>query len=191
MPWCLHGFFVLNLIGAMAIGSVFHPQLSPAQRVENAVCAFICLDLGRMVAAQASKRLGFRKGSNWLAPQTHECLQSLCGLVCIAAMGLPGDMPWCPQRATELGLEHHFGALRKQFNSSQMRCRDYLFASAKIMAQVQAKGKQGFLVHDDARSFPQPVSDAEFQQCAQRALPAALKLMACCSEPLGPAAAVG
>lgn len=184
IPWCLRGFLVINLIGALAIGSSFHPQLSPEERVENALSAYICLDIGRLMANESSQRNGLRKGTNWLAPQTHECLQSLCALVCIAAMGLPGNMPWCPHRSSELPLEQFFGSLRKQFSSSQMRMRDYMYAATRCMFEAQNKAKNGCLLHDDGHAFAQPVCEEAFARCAERALTSATKLMACSSEPL-------
>ena len=174
----------MNFIEVLAVGSVFDPTLTPCERCENAITAFCLLDLGRMLSRETEKEQGGRKSSCWLAAQTHNQLQELCGLSVIAACGLPGDQAYHPWRSSELPLEQFFGSLRNQFGSSQMRCRDYLHASAKRMYQSMRKNHDGCTQHDPEAPLQKAVSDGEFVAIAKSALQSAIHLTACCCKPL-------
>ena len=175
----------MNVISALAVGSIFHDSLSPAERLENAISAYLCLDLGKIIADEKAEKAGLNRNSMWLSPQTHENMQSLCGLVSSQVMGLPGDLPWCPWRSSELPLEQWFGSLRCQYASSQMRARDYMHAATKCMYRSQRRFKDGCQAHPGLADCPQPVSEEEFTDCAKKALSSALKLMACSCESFG------
>lgn len=184
VPWSLTGLLVLNFICALAVGGIMHPRLTPSERLENSVTAFVLLDIGKMMAHEGAVRDGVRKVSRWLPYQTQDNLQELCALTAISTMGLPGNLAWSPSRSTEIALETFFGSLRSQFSSSQMRCRDYVHAGAKKMHQSMTKIKDGCEVHPHASSCPAPVTDEEFAVIAERALASAVQLMACSCEQL-------
>ena len=187
VPWSLTGFLVMNLVSAFATTSAFHPRLTPTERLENALCSFVCLDLGRLISSELCAARGLRKNDMWIPGQTHTNLQELCGMVAIAAMGLPGDMEWFPGRSSELPLEQWFGSLRSQFASSQMRARDYLHAGAKKMYQTMVKIKDGCAPFRSEIVCPKAVTEEEFVVCARQALQSAVRLMVCSTEFLIPA----
>ena len=127
------------------------------------------------------------KGRLWIAKITQNNLQELCGCVVIAATSLGEDETWCPWRSTELVLEQHFGHLRQQFSSSQFRCRDFAHASAKRAWQTLTRQKhEGWSLSPELpKNKQRAVSDEEYITCAERALTAALRLMAVCTQPHG------
>ena len=185
IPWALTGLLILNLVEALAVSAFMNPSLSVMQRLENCLTAYVCLDVGRMVAYKHADEQGFRRCTRWIAKQTHDNLQELTVLAAISLMGLPGDMVWNPWRNNELGLETFFGQLRGQFSSSQMRARDYLHASAKTQFQTLHKlKKNGCQLHAPDLPCPQAASEDDFKACAKKALGNALHLMACSSESL-------
>ena len=184
-PWSLLGFLCVNIMGALSVSGLMSPNLSPIERLENALAAYVLLDVGQMVAQESAISAGLPRSSTWLPKQTHDCLQELCGLTCIQIMGLPGDLAWHPWRSSELPLEHHFGGLRGQFTSHQMRARDFLFADSKKMWQTLKRLKGSPDPHNPDFECPQAPTDEEFVSAATRALSSALQLMACCSQQLG------
>ena len=116
--------------------------------------------------------------SGWIHSTTQANMQQLIGLTLIQRTSLDG--PYHPSRSSELPLEQYFGYLRKQFASSAMTCRDYIHAAARTMNQTSSR-----MAKDAPHRLPcvaaNPVSDAEFRLCADRAMTAALELMAVCS----------
>jgi hypothetical protein len=175
----------MNFIEVLGVSAITHPDLSPIQRLENALTCFILLDLGKLVAYEQASRDGAKKASYWLPYQTHDNLQELNALVAITVLGLPGSLDWNPHRSTEIPLESFFGTLRSQFASSQMRCRDYLQAQAKSHFATMQKIKDGVQPHNPDACCPEAVSETDFVACSKRALGAALSLMACSCEQLG------
>ena len=181
IPWALWGALLVNLVSCLATTAAFHPDLSPAERLENSMAAFVLLDLGDMLASDERARRNQPKGSCWLHKLTHKNLQFLCGVLAIAVCSLDVGVPFVPHRSSELLLEQFFGYLQSQYASSQMTIRDYIHASAKKMRQTSLRMK---------RDPPQPshvqahsaITDDEFAACAQKALNSAVKLMACCSD---------
>lgn len=119
----------------------------------------------------------------WIAAQTQHNLQDLCACVAIQMTSGPTFL----FRSSELVLEQWFGFLRGQFTSSQMRCRDFLHASAKkcLQQKLNLKNNPPRLNPKYDESPGEAVTDVEFSQCAERALNSALKLMAVCTECLG------
>ena len=81
VPWGLTGALVVNLIGALATTAVFHPELTPIQRLENSMTSFVLLDLGDMLAAESCAQQGLPKGSMWIHKTTQGNLQQLSGFV--------------------------------------------------------------------------------------------------------------
>ena len=65
---------------ALATTAVFHPKLTPLQRLENALTAFILLDLCELAAFERSQTTGEGKTRVWLAEITQN-LQEPCGAV--------------------------------------------------------------------------------------------------------------
>ena len=186
VPWALTGMLLLNYTVTLVHAAVWNPALSPAVRVENALTCFILLDLAELVAKDTSSRLKVSKTRVWLAKKTQTHLQELCGCIVIQFTTL--DQPWLPWRASELVLEQYFGFVRGQFQTSQFRTRDYIHASAKKAWQCKSRLKSNppALTPDFPPEAWKAVSDTEFALCAERALSSALRLMAVCSEHLGP-----
>ena len=184
IPWSCIGLLLINLISTLVTTATFHPGLSVSERLENSLTAYVLLDLAELEAVQTARERGMSKNQLWLPRQTHSNLQHQCGFIAIACASLPEDTPWFPWRSSELPLEQWFGYLRGQYSSSQMRARDFLHASARKMHQTYmrfttARHKMGTPI---ACSPCVAASDAEFADCADRALKSALKLMAICSE---------
>lgn len=174
----------MNLVEVLAVGGIFHPGLSPQERCENALTSFLLLELGKMISDESCKELGLRKSSRWIAPQTHKNLCELCALICIQVMGLPGNMPHLPWRSSELPLEQHFGFLRRQYTTAQLRTRDYIQSLAKQMWATSKKMKDSKHLDVAGATFPQALSEDEFCTCASKALASSIKLMAACCKPL-------
>jgi hypothetical protein len=61
IPWSLRGLLVVNVVSALASSAVLHRELAVISRCENAITAFICLDLGSMLAEQTAHAVGMPK----------------------------------------------------------------------------------------------------------------------------------
>lgn len=178
---------LMDLVCALGVGAVFHPGMKPIQRMENSLVCYLLLDMGRMLALETSAHEGCKLASRWLAPQTHTHLQELNASMAAALMSFPTDAEFLPHRQTELPLEAWFGSLRRQFQSSQMRTRDYCFAAAKQMFKsMKTITKNGSCSWRDQQPpdevYFQPVSEEAFVERAARSMSSAVKLMACCSQ---------
>ena len=132
VPWSLTGAFLINLLGTLTTTAALRPDLSPCQRLENSLAAYVLFDLCALLAHERATDLGLAKGSTWIHRTTQRNIQDLCGLIAIAVTSLP-DMDYLPHRSTEITLEQFFGYLRSQMPSPQLTVRDYLHASARRM----------------------------------------------------------
>ena len=184
VPWSLMGMMLLNYSVTLGHSAVWHPDLSPIVRVENALTCFVLLDLAELLAKETAQRLHVAKRKVWIPHQTMTHLQELCGCIVIQSTTLDQEvLPW---RSSELTLEQYFGYCRGQFQSSQFRTRDYLQASVQKAYQTlhRMKNEPPAFTPDLPTSF-QPVTDKEFCLCADRAVSAAARLMSSCCECLG------
>lgn len=82
LPHCLQGALLFNCVLALVISSLLHRSMPPHIRVENALTAFIILDLGKMWADAKATKKGLRRGAFWLAAATMQNLQDLAGSGC-------------------------------------------------------------------------------------------------------------
>ena len=185
-PWSLTGSLLFNYMVCLGTSAVYHPTLTSLERTENALACFLLLDLAELCASDMARQWGVPKGRLWLAPQTQQNLQELCGCICIQTTTLEDGQLFAPFRSTELVLEQWFGYLRGQFCSSQFRTRDFLHASSKKSFQTVTKlNKKGPKMSDKVTCASKVVSDSDFIECCERALTSSLRLMAVCTEHLG------
>ena len=79
VPYCLQGALLFNCAMALVISSLLHRTMPPPIRVENALTAFLILDMGKMWADSKATKNGLRRGTFWIAAQTQQNLQDLAG----------------------------------------------------------------------------------------------------------------
>ena len=183
VPWSLTGSLLFNFTISLVTTAVYHPTLTPLQRLENSLCGFVLLDVCEMLACERARQVGQPKTRLWLAKVTQNNIQELAGCIAISCTSLGEGEPWLPWRSTELAIEQHFGHIRSQFSSSQFRCRDYANASARRAWRTLTKQKQEplRLTEQMPQHLHKAVTDDEFVEAADRALTSALRLMSVCS----------
>lgn len=136
------------------------------------------LNLGLQMAHDTSKKQGMQLKTLWLSIKTHKALKDLAGAIIIALWGCSSPIAW--ERLTERCLEKRFGRVRTSFPSCVMTASDYFRASANAMRREVHKFQQNPLepmVPNDP-----PLTMDDFCGAAQRAMQAALKLSAMCSD---------
>ena len=168
----------MNYTSCLATSAVTHPDLTLRFRLENALTAFLLLDLGELVASERAREMKVSKTRLWLPVQTQKNFQELCGAVAIQTTSV--DSSWLSWRSTEIPIETHFGELRRQFSTSQFRVRDFLHAQAK--KGLVTKRKQLERTPQAPANVEPPCSETEFVEIAEQALTSALRLMAVCAE---------
>ena len=122
VPWALTGLLVMNYIGALAVGSVTHPSLSPLERCENAVTAFVLLEIGKMIAHEDAVKENAKKASRWIPWQTHD---NLC---------------------EQLGMKSQSGSFQHLSRNKTKLCDKFLMLDINDMSDINLFGGPGFAV---------------------------------------------
>lgn len=157
-----------------------HKSMSLLDRLENALCGFVLMDLFKLLSTRECKRRGLPANSLWMASQTHRNLQYVVMGFVSAVLGKDrvGD-PWKNShlRWTELPIEMWFGRLRQRATSAQFNAKQYWSHAAAEMMRTKKLG-----VGESDSSILQPPTEEEFYTASQRALNSALKLAAWAAE---------
>ena len=178
IPWSLRGSLLFNLTGALLQASVMHRDMNNETRLECAMTSHVILDLAQYLAHQREADWGLRKNTLWLQPITQQNMQQLAGCMAIMLKSLPRNYIFTPWKMCELSLEQFFGLIRSQHQTCQLSVRDYLAASVKTAMQFSKKQLKGqSYQRPPCKSFSRPLSDEEFQQCADGALTSAVQLV--------------
>lgn len=156
-----------------------HKNMSVSERVENALCGYVLLDIFKLVAQKECRRRGLPGGSLWMAPQTRRNMQYVVQGFITALLGKdPCGNPWkaSHHRWTELPIEMWFGRLRQRAQNSQFNAKQYW---SQVAAEMRNVHKSGLGKSDD--SIVNPPTDQEFHDASVNALKSAIKLGAWCS----------
>lgn len=152
-----------------------------ADRAQNAMTAFVALDLFRLCAEVECSRRGWPKGTMFLSPQTTRNIQkvALSAVVVAATSDRQGD-PWRfgHLRLSELAVEEHFGVLRMQSASAQLTTRSFWVAEAREMFRQQMRRKNGSRPVNHEAGI---LSQSDFFDASGKALRSALRLVAFCA----------
>lgn len=155
-----------------------HHTMTCSQRVQSSMEGFLILDLYRIIAEISAARNGFPRGSQFISPQTQENLQMTAMSTIIVA--LTKDESGDPYsrghaRMSELAIEQWFGRLRVQSSSASLSTRGYWQAAARDMLRAFKSREPNGPAPEQKHK---PLDDAEFKACSERALEAALALVA-------------
>lgn len=158
-----------------------HKGVELMDRATNSMCAFVMLDLFRMVADHEAAKRGLAKGSLFLSRQTQRNIQAvaLSGVIVTAAPDRFGD-PWRygHLRLSEIAIEEHFGCLRMQQASAQLSAKSFWVAEARQMLKQNQTQKNGTRPVEHATPV---LSNAEFFDASTKALRSALRLVGYCA----------
>ena len=136
------------------------------------------LNLGLQMAHDTSRKQNLPLKKLWLNIKTHKALKDLAGAIIIALWSCSSPIAW--ERLTERCLEKRFGRVRTTFPNCVMTAADYFRASANVMRREVHKFQQKPL--DPMVTNDPPLTMDEFCGAARRAMQAALKLSAMCSD---------
>eukprot|EP00438_Fugacium_kawagutii_P028424 Skav221014 [mRNA] locus=scaffold2350:235252:241894:- [translate_table: standard] len=113
---------------ALCLAPLQHRDMPLFMRCEVGVSGFVFLDLMKMCSEQLASKIGAPTGSTFLAGQTVTNIQScaLVGVIMTCTIE-PWFQPWrygsC--RLTEMAIEEHFSACRRQSSNSQLSARAF------------------------------------------------------------------
>lgn len=126
----------------MCLCPLLHRSMSLESRCENGLSGYLALDIFQMLANETTERMRLPRGSGFMASQASGNLIScaLAGVVLCLTKD-PSFQPWCHGnlRLSELPIEQWFSFLRSQSPNSQLSCRSFWQADARMMLRV---GKQ-------------------------------------------------
>ena len=150
--WSSKGFCIHTTLTAMSLCAVMHRELSLSERCENALTAFVALDLFTLLSEDLCTERHLPRGSLFVARQTTTILQSCALAGIIICLTKPNEFAALETgfgRCSEIPIEQHFGHLRTQYASGQMTTRAFMMASArqahkisKILAKYADKPRQ-------------------------------------------------
>ena len=156
-----------------------HRTMSTSDRLENALCGYVLLDLFRLLANKECRLKGLPTGSCWLASQTHRNMQFVVqgfvqALLSKDAIGNPFQASH--HRWTELPIELYFGRLRQRAQGAAFNSKQFWAHAAAEMMRQQRLG-----VGDSDSSMLPPPSEKEFMDASVRALKSAVQLASWCA----------
>eukprot|EP00435_Cladocopium_sp_Y103_P036995 s1840_g9.t1 len=138
---------------------------------------FICLDIFAMLADDKCHSMSAPTGSCFWAPQTVLNLQCVCLAGVLVTITKEKEFePWRfgSARMTEISIEEHFSMLRRQSGNSQLTCRAFWQAAARVSVKVGQK-------LNDEQAAATHGGQEPFQRCCEKGYKAAIKLAALCS----------
>ena len=153
-----------------------HTSMSVLDRLENALCGYVLLDLFKLLSGKECRRRSLPTNSLWMAVQTHRNLQYVVMGFVSALMGK--DVVGNPfrnshHRWTELPIEMWFGRLRQRATSAAFNAKQYWSHAAAEMMRTKKLG-----VGESDSTILRPPTDEEFNTASKRALKSAIRLAA-------------
>ena len=155
--------------------------MTTSDRVQNAMCGYVLLDLFRLVAEQRCSKLSLPKGTLFLHPETLRNVQHIgLAVIAVCLTGCKSGNPFARghHRLSELAIEEHFGSLRTQSVSAQLTARAFWKAAAREMVRAMKCRKPCEPPHDSL----DPISNEDFLLASKRALKSSLALASWASD---------
>ena len=123
----------MSILQGMANAALMHRRMSTTDRLENAITAFVCLDIFHMLSTRLADAHQVPHDTLFFAHTTLQHLLELCGSIVIICGTIEKDSCILIHRLTELGIEVWFGGARGQMPSAQLSVRDYMTCQARAM----------------------------------------------------------
>lgn len=141
-PSCRKIFISMFTEVGLNLAPLLHRDVPLETRCELGLSGFLCLDVFQMLSHDMDRTLNLPRGSSFWAPQTVLNLQSAC--LSGVLMTLTKDETFSPWtfgncRLTELPVEEHFSFCRGQSSNSQLSCRAFWQASARVSMRTGKK----------------------------------------------------
>ena len=123
----------MSILQGMANAALMHRRMSTTDRLENAITAFVCLDIFHMLSTRLADAHQVPNDTLFFAHTTLQNLLELCGSIVIICGTIDKDSCILMHRLTELGIEVWFGGARGQMPSAQLSVRDYFTCQARAI----------------------------------------------------------
>jgi hypothetical protein len=168
--WATWGHALSSMTTAAAQAPTSHDGMITLDRLENAMQAYVMIDVGAFLSHHMASIHNIPKGANFWARETMSHLQMQCGSGMICSTGLPeGFRLWWRQLSDAI-YEGGVGQRRSQSQTSQLSGRRFFMSSANVQRDFVKSSKYKSAHLEDLRApvFTPVTSEQVWVETAER-----------------------